>query len=303
MSGMSPINAACRLAARPFYAAGSFGMFGFIFADLISHTFVISRVQSNVPTQRGPETPTRTVLGSTTSRSSDGTVTELVTKREDYTPLLLANTSPLPPHQTASRRRKFAVSPILSCLRALWDYQSLTNKLYPSDSHEDIELFITLATNKHRELELPTETLRADIIRTFMQNLGAELSPVCAFLGGQLAQDVINVLSAKEQPIQNMLIFDAEESKGPIYALRTEMPPVLSSDPPMGNGFTVSDQVAMPPPATNSAGLTMPSVGMESAMAPSMVPTMGLQATPSLQDPSIAVTAAAASAVDADSMN
>ncbi|KAF3044401.1 hypothetical protein E8E12_010270 [Didymella heteroderae] len=40
-----------------------------------------------------------------------------------------------------------------------------------------------------------------------------------AFLGGQLAQDVINVLGQREQPIQNLMLFDGEESAGPVYAL------------------------------------------------------------------------------------
>ena len=54
--------------------------------------------------------------------------------------------------------------------------------------------------------------------------MGSEIAPVCAFLGGQLAQDVINVVGGKEQPIQNMLLFDGEESKGPVYALHPIFP-------------------------------------------------------------------------------
>jgi len=59
-----------------------------------------------------------------------------------------------------------------------------------------------------------------------MQNVGSEISPVCAFLGGQLAQDVINVVGGKEQPIQNMLLFDSEASAGPVYALHPIFPPL-----------------------------------------------------------------------------
>jgi ubiquitin-like 1-activating enzyme E1 A len=60
-------------------------------------------------------------------------------------------------------------------------------------------------------LELPPDTLKADFLRSFLQNLGAELSPVAAFLGGYVAQDVINVLGQKEAPLQNFLLFDGEE--------------------------------------------------------------------------------------------
>ena len=275
LSGLSNINAACRVASRPFYAAGSFGLFGFIFADIISHTFVISREKSNVPTQPGPETPTRTIVVASTSRTSDGKVVELVTKREMYTPLLLANTSFLPPYNLASRRRKFAVSPILACIRAVWEYQALMNGAYPSDSSADRELFITIATNKHHELTLPAETLRADIIRNFLQNIGTEISPVCAYLGGQLAQDVINVLSEKEQPIQNMLIFDGEESKGPIYALHTDMQPILGNESAVGNSLAeLPPNTAPQMPSSADTGPAMPPsvTGTASAAAPSMAP-------------------------------
>jgi len=119
---------------------------------------------------------------------------------------------------------------LISCLRALWDFQSLTNLPYPSRSHADLELFTTLATEKHKELQLPTESLRAEFLRSFMQNVGSEISPVCAFLGGQLAQDVINVVGGKEQPIQNMLLFDGEGSAGPVYALHPIFPPLDGED-------------------------------------------------------------------------
>ncbi|MCJ1247212.1 hypothetical protein MMC30_004426 [Trapelia coarctata] len=224
-STLSTINASCRLSSRPFYAAETHGFYGYIFADLIIHSFVISREKPNVATAIGPETPTRTIVAvSTKPEKENGKTIELVTKCESYSPIVLANSSPLPPFHLSSLRRKRAVTPLLSCLRALWEYQGLTTLPHPSRSHADLELFTTLATEKHKELQLPTETLRAEFLRSFMQNVGSEISPVCAFLGGQLAQDVINVVGGKEQPIQNMLLFDGEGSAGPVYALHPIFP-------------------------------------------------------------------------------
>lgn len=76
-----------------------------------------------------------------------------------------------------------------------------------------------LATQKYNELQLPIDTLKADFLRSFVQNIAAELAPVTAWLGGQVAQDVINVLGKREQPIQNMVLFDGEDFAAPIYAL------------------------------------------------------------------------------------
>ena len=130
----------------------------------------------------------------------------------------------MPPEHLSFRRRKLQISPLLTCLRALWEFQTVAHAL-PSHSHADLELFTAIATEKHKEMQLPPETLRSEFLRSFLQNLGSELAPVTAFLGGQLAQDVINVLGHREQPIQNFLLFDGEESKGPVYALH----PIISN--------------------------------------------------------------------------
>ena len=229
LRALSTVNAACRLSGKPFYAAGSHGFYGFIFADLAEHYYVIERERSNRPTTIGPETPTRNVMDTSTKRQ-DGKVIELVTKREIYTPIILANTSPLPADLLANRRRKLQVPPFLSCLRALWEFQGISSA-FPGGSRADLELFTTLATQKHAELQLPPETLKSEFLRSFLHNLGSEITPVTAFLGGQLAQDVINVLGQREQPIQNFLLFDGEETKGPVYALHPIFPEMDVSMP------------------------------------------------------------------------
>ncbi|KAJ5608551.1 hypothetical protein N7537_005170 [Penicillium hordei] len=241
------VNAACRLANRPFYAAGLHGFYGYVFADLISHDFVIERNKSNMApiTQ---ETPTRSIIGITTkteesnaNKKEPNKIVELVTKREVYSPLILANTSPLPEEYTRLARRRKQVTPLLSCLRALWEFEKLRGHR-PTFTHEDLELFTKLSRDRHQELKLEPLTLDSVFLRTFLQNLGSELSPVAAFLGGSLAQDVINVLSAREQPLQNMLLFDGEKSVGPIYSLHPFFPDdgvEMAAVPPVRNPVTV----------------------------------------------------------------
>ena len=210
---------------RPFYAAGAHGLYGFIFADLLIHDFIIEREKSNIPTVHKAESATRSIIASSTKRGSNGKLVEIVTKREMYSPIILANSSPIPASHLSSRRRKLQITPLLTCFKALWEFQSISNTI-PAHTHADIELFTTLATEKHKELQLPPEALRSEFLRSFLQNLGSELAPVTAILGGQLAQDVINVIGQREQPIQNFLFFDGEEFKGPVYALHPDFPPL-----------------------------------------------------------------------------
>lgn len=108
LATLSTINAACRLSDTAFYASGTHGFYGYIFADLRLHEYVIEREKSNRPTALISETATRSIIA-TSTKKQDGKVVEMVTKREMYTPIILANTSPLPPEITNSRRRKLQV--------------------------------------------------------------------------------------------------------------------------------------------------------------------------------------------------
>lgn len=215
------INTATRINHKPFYAAGVHGFYGFIFSDLIQHEYVVEREKSNRPTLLQAETQTRSVVDIKTKKEN-GKVIELVKKRELYSTWFLASdAASLPAEYLKSRRRLKAVTPILSCLRALWEFMDLQGGRLPSTT-EDLKMFTVLATQKHKALGLPDETLRSETLRKFLQNLGSEIAPVTAVLGGQLAQDVINVLGARQQPIQNMVVFDGDMMEAPMYPLHPD---------------------------------------------------------------------------------
>lgn len=244
---LNVINTVTRLNHKPFYAAGVHGFYGFIFSDLIQHDYVVEREKSNRPTLLQPETRTRSVVDVKTKKEN-GKLIELVTKRELYSTWFLASdASLLPAEYTKSRRRLKAVTPILSCLRAFWEFVQLQGDRLPSTT-DDLKLFTVLATKKHKALGLPDETLRSEVLRKFLQNLGSEIAPVTAVLGGQLAQDVINVLGSRQQPIQNMVIFDGDLMESPMYALHPEgdlgegLLPLSTSG---GNGAVMNGDIPM----------------------------------------------------------
>ncbi|KAK3375101.1 hypothetical protein B0H63DRAFT_267302 [Podospora didyma] len=218
------INTATRVNNRAFYAASSHGMCGFIFADLIEHDYVIERNESNLPTALGPESKTRSIVAVAPKSDSNSKI-ELVTKRELYSTWLLASdASKLPDEILKSARRRKVVTPVLSCLRALWEFTSVYGEPPNPNNHAALASYTRMCTEKHKALGLPVETLRSEVLRTFLQNIGAEIAPITAVLGGQLAQDVINVLGQTQQPIQNFVIFDGNTMDATIYALHPEGP-------------------------------------------------------------------------------
>lgn len=273
---LSIINTAARFAGRPFYAASVHGVYGCIFADLVQHDFIIEREKSNVATQLAPETITRAVLSSTTKQEPNGKTTEIVTKRETYCPLILSNSSPLAPDILSNRRKLKSVSPLLPCLRALFEFQRTYSRL-PNHDSQDLSNFSLLATTKSRELQIPPETLNGEFLRSFLQNIGAEIITTAAFVGGRLAEDVINVLGKREQPIQNFALFDGESLQGPIYCLYSPPPEVAMA------AAGVNGMSAPLPQDAVMGGVEMN--GSASGMA---VPgqTMGMDATSALGDAS-----------------
>ncbi|XDG01291.1 hypothetical protein ABKA04_000906 [Annulohypoxylon sp. FPYF3050] len=215
------INTATRLHNRQFYAAGTYGLYGYIFCDLIEHDYVVQRDKSNVPTNIGPETRTRSIV-KVESQKEGGKVIEKVQKRELYSTWDLASETSLLPHDyIISKRRLKNVTPALSCLRALWAFQQTHEDRFP-ENKQDLETFTRSATHNHTLLSLPVETLRSEFLRSFLQNIGSEIAPVTAILGGQLAQDVINVRGQRQQPIQNMVVFDGDKMEAEMYPLHPE---------------------------------------------------------------------------------
>jgi ubiquitin-like 1-activating enzyme E1 A len=247
------INTATRVNHKAFYAAGVHGLYGFIFSDLIQHDYVIEREKGNRETLIQPETRTRSVIDVKTKKEN-GKLVEMVTKREVYSTWFLASdAATLPAEYLKSRRRLKAVTPILSCLRALWEFEQLQNGRLPGHDHASLALFTMLATQKHQALGLPAETLRSEVLRTFMGNVGSELAPVTAVLGGQLAQDVINVLGQRQQPIQNLVVFDGDSNEAPMYALHPDgalgegLLPFSTSVGMVENGGMVSNGAGVEP--------------------------------------------------------
>lgn len=296
---LSTINTAARFANRPFYAAGIHGFYGYIFADLVMHDFLVEREKSNVATAIAAESLTRSVVGVTSKKDNNGKNIEVVKKREMYCPLILANSSPLTPDVLASRRKLKAVPALLPCIRALFEFQRSTGHL-PGHGAQDLTLFTTLATTKLRELQLPAETLNSEFLRSFVQNIGAEIVPTAAFVGGRLSEDVINVLGMREQPIQNFAFFDGDALEGRIYSLYSPPPELALAGQAMGmmdasamqgfdaNGMNAINGLmgmggnmsnnAIDMSTTNGLDVSMPAmgqVGSNQAIAPTSAPTNG----------------------------
>lgn len=199
---MTRINAAVRDAGHAFYATGLFGWMGYIFADLVEHTFTVERPRPNAPTKLGRVSLTREVLDAHVDSANN----ERLQIREVYAPLHIAveNAVKLPFASTLKPRARARVTPYLPALLASWETATLATA--------DVAA-------KARALGLPATIVTHEFVASFGALEGVQISAVAAVVGGQLAQDMINYLTRREYPIQNIVIYDAKSGQGPMYVL------------------------------------------------------------------------------------
>ncbi|PCH39747.1 hypothetical protein WOLCODRAFT_136479 [Wolfiporia cocos MD-104 SS10] len=189
------VNDACRRAAKPFYSGGTYGLLGYIFCDLLTHDYIA---------------PDRTAPKDTAKNVKNTTV---------YCPLKVA----LEHSWTGlTRKQTKELNPAaLFTILGLWEYQHSHAGALPdgADAAPTLEniansLLQKASVNKQAIPHLPKE-----LIETIAYTAAHELSPVCAVVGGMLAQDILKALAARESPIVNFFVFDGHTGGGTVSRL------------------------------------------------------------------------------------
>ncbi len=57
------------------------------------------------------------------------------------------------------------------------------------------------------------------VCRSINSQWGCDFSPVAAILGGMLGQELVKVISKKDEPIHNFFVFNGADSQGVIVAM------------------------------------------------------------------------------------
>ncbi|ESK95798.1 sumo-activating enzyme subunit 1 [Moniliophthora roreri MCA 2997] len=192
--GLIRMNEVCRRAGKPFYAGGTYGLLGYIFCDLLDHDYIS-------PDRSGSKESQKDVKVTTSYTSLENAL------RHSWASLTKRQTKELNPG---------AVFTIL----ALWKYESARGVL-PSDPTHAAELqsiadtlLAEAGTNKQVLVKVPQE-----LIESISTTAAHEFSPVCAIVGGMLAQDILKTLARRESPIANFFVFDGNTGGGTVSRL------------------------------------------------------------------------------------
>ncbi|KAJ6619532.1 hypothetical protein B0H10DRAFT_2026134 [Mycena sp. CBHHK59/15] len=185
--GLIRMNEACRRSKKPFYAGGTYGLLGYIFCDLLHHDYVAPNDRS-----APKETQKNIKLSATYPPLSEAL-------HHRWTGLTKRQTKELNPA-------------VVFAILAIWEYQTRHGQL-PTGSGDVAELqsianaMISVADVKSRSVSATASH---------------EFSPVCAIVGGMLAQDVLKTLAARDPPIANFFTFDGNTGAGTVC--RMSMP-------------------------------------------------------------------------------
>ncbi len=98
-----------------------------------------------------------------------------------------------------------------SYLQVLYEFQSREGRSPDKANRDkDLSLLKSLCDSITEKFGLPAGKLTADMLDL----LFSELSPVSAIVGGVLAQEVIKVISNKDEPNRNFFFFNPIETAG-----------------------------------------------------------------------------------------
>eukprot|EP00455_Lapot_gusevi_P014452 TRINITY_DN1721_c0_g1_i1.p1 TRINITY_DN1721_c0_g1~~TRINITY_DN1721_c0_g1_i1.p1 ORF type:complete len:358 (+),score=82.05 TRINITY_DN1721_c0_g1_i1:103-1074(+) len=73
-----------------------------------------------------------------------------------------------------------------------------------------------------QENQLPPTALPDSLFQLVSQGAGHDLSPVCAIVGGLLAQEILKCVSGKDTPLKNTVVFNALDAESVILDIRPE---------------------------------------------------------------------------------
>nr|ACO10317.1 SUMO-activating enzyme subunit 1 [Caligus rogercresseyi] len=199
------INEACREMKVKFYCGDVTGFFGYCFADLLRHEFVVeSKSKGGVETveleKKREDVKSDKKEGEEETTFMEKHVLEFVSLQEALKTNLKA------PGIKIKR-----MDPAFFVLRMIHDFYTNHGSLpLPEKRVEHLPLLHKIKDKITRDYDLPSDKIPEEIIPL----LFGELGPVSAIVGGVLAQEIIKGISNKDLPIENFFLYNPLNSRG-----------------------------------------------------------------------------------------
>jgi len=198
------INSICRSEKILFYAGDVFGFYGFSFMDLVSHEYVEEVTETKETKDDEPAAKKQKVE------------TETKSVKKEMAFVSMAETMKVDWSSELYSRRVKRMDPSFFLLQVLFEFQSEAGrKPTPSTKVEDVEKLKKLRDSVLEQMKIPV----TKVGDSMLDLLFGELSPVCAIVGGVMAQEMIKAISNKDAPHNNYFFYNPEQSCGVVETI------------------------------------------------------------------------------------
>jgi len=173
------LNKTCRENSNFFFAADTFGQMGYFFSDLKTYSY-LKKVEGE----------------------ADEVVTTNFTSFEDA--------------MAVKDWSKMKRTPLVYFgMFFLYHFKRQENRLPQPHNPEDQSKLDTLIDTILSEHNVDKSFINQEFRVSLANNAVAEVSPVCAILGGILGQEIIKVISGKEEALNNLFFFNPITGRNP----------------------------------------------------------------------------------------
>nr|XP_058952031.1 SUMO-activating enzyme subunit 1-like [Pocillopora verrucosa] len=206
------MNDVCHANGVKFFAADVFGFYGYMFADLGEHKYVEEKPKVVTASERKnsssdgePEAKRRKV---------DASETVIVQKFAEFYRLKAALSCKLDERPEKILKR---LPSVYFMIKVLLRFRSQYGRLpQTSTSSGDKEKLLILRDDIMKELNLDVTLLPEE----FASYCTAEVSPVCAIVGGIVGQEVVKAVSGRDAPLNNFFFYNGVEGHGSVECFK-----------------------------------------------------------------------------------
>ncbi|XP_067942335.1 SUMO-activating enzyme subunit 1-like [Watersipora subatra] len=221
LDDITRIDSICSDNRVKFLCGSVFGFYGFMFSNLGYHEYAEEiKVEKKAESAEGPGEPKRAKLSEVKIETETHTVRRSC-QFERFKSSLAVDWSKL------SMKQLRKVSHIYFIIRSLLDFSTLNGH---KPSIEDASAVLEQCRATMDSFHLPSSLLTDHF--TVSNACCPELSPVCAIVGGVLAQEILKAVSHKDAPHNNHFLFDPESLAGIVECIHSSafLPKKASSE-------------------------------------------------------------------------
>ncbi|GAB1291602.1 SUMO-activating enzyme subunit 1 [Apodemus speciosus] len=213
------VDQICHRNSVKFFTGDVFGYHGYTFANLGEHEFV-EHLKPTLPVSDAEKTKVAKVSqgvedGPDAKRAKlDSSETTMVKKKVLFCPVKEALEVDWSGEKAKAALKRTA--PDYFLLQVLLKFRTDKGRDPTSESYnEDAELLLQIRNDVFDSLGISPDLLPDDFVRYCF----SEMAPVCAVVGGILAQEIVKALSQRDPPHNNFFFFDGMKGSGIVECL------------------------------------------------------------------------------------